>query len=464
MNNSFHDLVLSLPLTDEVFDKLNTAANRSALRKNRHLTKHQFTALWEKNLPADEAASLVDRPLDADQIDLVLASERRGTVLLSLFRRPQLTREQQEKCVSVATGSTFASMAMTSRFIHPDVLPVAAKHLDGVNRLEWCAAHLGDFDDDQIHDALIEVCNAKLPVRDMRSFNQTAAKILFARPALVAKIASLEEIPVALLTTLAGSRFLTEIEHQRKLFASANEEETEFAALAFAANPVAHEEVVRSLQNHRSPKVTSAVAKRLSEPFVTLPSAFESIEDPSEISRLLRRCLPNQYRSYGRPGDLVALATNEHLSAPDGLKVFNALSSCPTDLCSADQLNAALRHLAERFSLDLPAEKVEIGFWTTSRAPYTIFEDSSTWILDPGHRPWQIEDTETLTAFHRTELDRLASMSLAQIIYANKPMVHLYLVLNLGLEPSRWEMLLSLSGSHLGSLSRLVMATIKLAR
>lgn len=464
MNNTFHDLVLSLPMTDEVFDKLNTAANKTSLRQNKHLTRHQFASLWEKNLPAVESASLVDRDLDPDQVELVLSSERRGSVLLSLFRNKQLDRDQQEKCLKVATGSTFASTVMSSGNLDESVLKIAAAKLDGVPRLEWCASHLSDFDDDQLYDVIETVSSSGLAVRDMRSFNIVTAKLFAARPHLVGKFASSESIPAPLLTTLASSRFLTDLDWQKRTFSGASDEDTEFAALAFVANPVAHEEVVRSLSSHTSHKVQSAVSKRLSEKFVRVDVDYEQVSDDQTLSRILRRSLPNQYRSIGRPGDLVALAYNGNLEEKDAVKVFETLQGTPTEYCSADQLNAAVEHLAKRLSVPAPAPKVETGFWDRSYAPYRSYPTEPAFMLLPSARPWSKETIEALAACHAAELEKVAAMPLAQVVYASRPALHLYLVHAVGLDPRRWELLVNLSSSHHGTVSRLVMATVKLAR
>jgi hypothetical protein len=463
VNNMFHDLVLSLPMTDEVFDKLNTASNRASLRQNQHLTAHQFAALWEKNLPAAEAASMIDRPLEPEQIDMILAAERRGTVLYSLFRRNQLDRTQQETCVKSATGSTFPTVIMITGNVHPEILPMVAEKLEGVDRLEWCAAHLSMYNDTELEATIRKVCGARLHLRTMRAFNVVTAKIFSARPTLVPTFASSEDIPSPLLTTLASSRFLTQLEHQRALF-SAVHDDTEFAALAFVANPVAHEEVVRSLAGHDSAKVRDAVARRLAETFTRVEQAYESVSDEATLNRLLRRCLPNQYRSAGRPSDLVALAFNPNLSASSAEKVFDTLNWCSSEVCTAEQLNAALKHLADRFGLVLGETKVETGFWIPSQVLRPSTPNSQPWALDPSQRPWSPEYIESASAAHQAETSQIAAMSLPHVTYASRSALHLYLVASLGTNPARWEMLVNLSSSHHGTLSRLVMATIKLAR
>lgn len=465
MNNNFQELVLSLPLTEEVFDKLATAENRPALRANAALSKRQWFVLWEKDLPADQAAQMLEHDLDREQVEAVLASERRGTVLLSLFRRPLLDKEQQERALAAAKGTTFAPLVMQSKHLDPALRIVAAERLVGTDRLEWIAVHQSDYDDDAAFEAITAVVATKVPLRDMRALNQTLGKIIASRPDLVHRLASQDPLPAQLRTALASSRLLLEESDQVNLFV--DREDSKFAALAFVANPVAHEAPIRSLADHEDADVRAAVRKRLDQKVferVSLP--YDQVEDPAQLQRLLRRCLPGIYRPGGRPADLAVLALNDRIELADAQKVFDTLVSASLDTVSSSMLDTALAHLAKRLGLDAPAPRFDGGFWDREDVSYqTYLPKGFAWMLSPHERPWEGVDFDALVRNHPVDLDkRIGASTLANVVYEDRVGLHLWLVHTLGLTPAYWEMLLNLSKTHLGSLSTLTKAAKRLAR
>lgn len=461
MNNPFHELVLTMPLTEEVFDKVNTAANRSALRSSTTLSKRQWLLLWEKNLPVHEACQLLEYDLDAEQLETVLTTERRSSPLLCLLRRQVLDKDTQLRITQLAKGDSFATHALQTGRLHEEVIPVMADRLKGVDRLEWIACNHATHDDDAVYDAVVEATDKKLPLRDMRSLNQSIGKIISLRPGLVSRLVSMDPLPAQLRTPLASSRFLTEEADQVKVFA--DPEDSKFAALAFVANPVACESVVSTLASHEASEVRQAVAKRLNNGFKRVSLPYEQISDPDEVAWVLRRSLPSAFRLEGRPADLAALALNDNLSLEDANTVFEALSRSSLDMVTAAQLNAARAHLAKRLERLEPETVEESGFWNrpvlSSHYPQLRYD----WVLSPTVRPWSDIDVASLVDSYPTTLSQLENYSLAQSSYGDRVGLHLWLVHRIGLEPAQWELLLNLSKSHLGSLGKLIMAVKRLS-
>lgn len=461
MNNPFHELVLTLPLTEEVFDKVNTAANRTALRASTTLSKRQWLLLWEKNLPIHEACQLLEYDLDAEQLETVLDTERRSSALLCLLRRQILDKDTQMRIARQAKGDSFASHALQTGRLDEEVVLTLADRLKGVDRLEWIACNHETYDDDAMFDSVVESTGGKLPLRDMRSLNQSVGKMISLRPGLVSRLASLDPLPSQLRTSLASSRFLTEEEDQVKVFADL--EDSKFAALAFVANPVACESVVSSLASHGSSEVRQAVVKRLAKGFKRISQPYEQLSDPDEIAWVLRRSLPSAFRSEGRPADLCALALNDNLSLEDALVVFESLSRCSLDTVTAVQLNAARVHLAERLERLAPEPVEESGFWNQDLVIHRYPQLRYDWVLSPTLRPWSGVDVASLVDAYPVSLHQIEAYSLAQISYGDRVGLHLWLVHRLGLDPTQWELLLNLSKSHLGSLGKLIMAVKRLS-
>jgi hypothetical protein len=465
MNNEFQELVLSLPLTEEVFDKLATPENLAALRASTVLSKRQWFVLWEKDLPADQAAQMLENDLDREQIEAVLASERRGTVLLSLFRRPLLDKEQQERALDAAKGTTFVPLVMQTKYLDPALRIAAAERLVGIDRLEWIAVHQAKYDDDAVFEAIIDTVASKLPLRDMRNLNQTVGKLIASRPDLVHRLASQDPVPSQLQTALASSRLLIEEVDQMNLFA--DQKDSKFAALAFVANPVAYEAPVRSLADHEDAEVRAAVRKRLDRPVferVTLP--YDQVEDPAQLQRLLRRCLPGIYRPSGRPADLAALALNDRLDLVDAQKVFDVLITASLETVPALMLDTALAHLAKRLGVETPTPRLDGGFWDREDVSYRVYQPKVfAWILSPQDRPWIGVDFAALMKSHSDDLDkRIGARTLTNVVCEDPVRLHLWLVHALGLDPAHWEMMFNLSKKHLGSLETLTKSAKRLTR
>lgn len=465
MNNEFKEVVLSLPLTEEVFDKLATANNRTALRSSASLTKRQWVSLWDKDLPAELAARMIENDMDREQVEAVLAFEQRGTVLLSLFRRALLDEEQQGRALAAAKGTTFVPLVMQSKSLSPALRLAAAERLVGTDRLEWIAVHHSAYDDDVVFEAFTDAVASKVPLRDLRTLNQTVGKIIASRPGLVHRLASQDIVPHQLRTALASSRHLVEESDQVNLFATM--EDSKFAALAFVANPVAHEAPVRALADHEDAEVRSAVRKRLDQKeFDRVSLPYDQVVDPAQLQRLLRRSLPNTYRQEGRPADLAILALNDKISLIDAKKVFDALYAASLDTVSASMLDTALVHLAKRLGVQPPALRIDGGFWDRDGVSYRLFQiPPLVWALPSQDRSWESIDLAALVESYPVDLaERIGGSKLANVVYEDRAGLHLWLVHKLGNIPAHWEMMLNLSKTHLGTLTALITAAQRLVR
>lgn len=465
MTVSFSDLVLSMPLTDEMFDRLCTIKNRAHLYQNRALTKYQWSKLWHPKLSATDASWLVERPLDAEQVEQVLSTERRSGVLLVLFRRGLLSAEQQRQVISTTTSSTLLTQVMPMPTFAKEHLPLAASRLTGRDRLEWCAAHgPADVDDTEMLAALTTLAATEHHPREMRSLNALASKVCNARPNLVTDMVDDQAIRALFSTPLAGSRHLLDVAVQTLLVGDPSTTE-EYTALAFVANPVADRSLVESFTTHSSERVRAAARSRLEKSTASIAVGYESVVDPEQLAWLLRRALPNQYRIYGRPGDLVALAMNPNLTTDDARKVFVALRDTPAQEVRAEQMDEARTHLASRLGIEAPQAQLELGFWIADPHRYEYREVSEQWLVDPTRRPWtpgEIEEAYTLS--DEWTRSKILNSDLAVLCYNNHTVVHVVCLQYLGTDPGKWEMAVNLSHTHRGSLEKLLRAASLLTR
>jgi hypothetical protein len=459
-------MVLGFPLTDEVFEVLNTAANKSELYQNQYLTECQWDALWVPKLSAADASWLTDNDLTADQVERVLSTERRASVLYGLFHRPMLTAAQQAHVLSRCTGTNFVRSLLKSPYFDRSNLALAARHFRGVERLEWFAAQdASTVSDDEIVQAIIEygTDDDRVP-RDIRSFGQVFTKLVTARPSVFEALFALEELPSVAVVQIAGSRLLTSKEMQEKLIGDGTNV-LEFAILAFVANPVARPELVELFASSTDSRVTSAVENRKKYHSDPVTEPFDKITDKDQIDWVLRRSKPSSYRTAGRPCDLVVLAMNDALNADEANEVYKALSQAGTREVPAARLNAALDHLRTRLGLEPGPHQVETGFWDEPCDQYTSsFRGHTTWVLDASNRPWTDEAIEA--AYAEIPSHSMSCFTERDLLAWNldRRQAHVYLVYHLRNDPSKWEMVLNLSATHRGSLAKLISAAKRLAR
>lgn len=469
MFHTFVIQVLGLPLTDEVFDQLNTAAYKPHLRLSRNLTPRQWDLVWEKNLPVRDATNLADYDLTDVQLERLLREERRGSVLAPQFYRPNLSSAEQYTILTTAKGSQYVYHALRSPYFDHKHLSTAARHFRGTERIEWCAAHHSISDDEAL--AAIMYCDTDQGLRSTRNvteFAEAYTKIITARPQLVPKIfdASAESSYTAGIVQLATSRFLTDRSHQERVIELST---FDYAAMAFVANPVVDIDLVQQFATHRSPEVQDAVNRRLVQYPDAVRTPYDAIEDPATLERLVRRSMPTTRRPQGRPCDLVALAVNPNLTNPMAKMVYAALIRTTSRQAPASLVNAGLDALEARLTQKHPAPRlIESGFWTAVLAQ-PVSRAEFYWSTERYRLPLEVRSWDeatrlaAYTEIPKEQLDLYRTVEINDWRIQSKDL-HAYLVYHLENNPRRWETLCGLAPSHLGSVETLVSAARRLAR
>jgi hypothetical protein len=469
-----------MPLEDAVFAELNTAKNREVLRTSRVLTPAQWDALWEKNLPARIASNLVDYDLTPAQFDLVLKDEKRGSVLVSQFARPHLTSQQQLEILTYAKGSQYVYQALASGRFDPQHLDAAAEHFRGIARLEWLSfSNSISATDSTVFEALVYCTTPEgyRHARDTMGFYNTAIRILEERNKVLTLVMQLDPFPQMLRIPLAGSRLIAPRAYQERLADLLAVGNGELDLLAFIANPVVHVDLVTRFTNHSSELVQKTIARRLaSHGDLSLPSSFDTLEDPNHIEWVLRRALPTERRPTGRPHDLVLLAKNPHMVRVQATRLHATLRKVIKDLNDGNYIqsvrdssvNDAFALLKERFNLPVPATAKQKHFWeelmNSKNRFYGHTFPGSEWLLDPTRRPWSRTDVDA--AYAAITPAAMTAIQDGDLTVWRLPTVeaHAYMVHEFGSDPKRWQMAIALSATHLGSLAKLTSVAKRLAR
>lgn len=460
----------NMPFEDDVFEALNTAPHRPYLQKNHYLTPTQWDAMWEKKLPARTAFRLCGHKLTEEQVERVLAEEKRGSCLAQLFDTVDLSPAQQKHIITTARGSQFIYQVVHSPQFYRPLLMDAARHFRGTERLEWIASNSGHY---TTADAVAAYMRCEQPegyrlIRDIGYFAATLTKVLTTYPdatttIVAAPLPDSEYRPG--LVQLAASRYLTSSDDQRRVQEwSAN---VEYARLALVSNPVVAIDIVESHTDDPSPKVRSVVSNRLTKRPYSVTDPYE--EAPEEhLAWLLARSLPSVHREKGRPWDLPPLAHNPHLSEHNAHRVYTALRLADPRTISVAHANRALTHLEKTFSIQPRPALVETGFWDREGVLYASAASrrSPAWYLDPASRPWSSSDRQRAAATIDESMRHTFSQSIEELLYVHPssvPAIHAYLTVELP-TPESWAMLMQLLPTHHGSLEQLVRAAKILSR
>lgn len=467
-------MVLTMPLTNEVFEAINTAEHRDRLRTSQVLTKEQWDQLWEKNLPAHLASSLLNRTLTPDQMQRIIADEKRGSVLSQQFRPGGFDEFQQLDVLTKAKGSQYVYHALGSGHFHHPHLETAARHFRGLERLEWLTfSDQSTVSDDDVLETLV-YCNTPQGIRHIRNITEysgAVARVLAQRPSLLAKIFALPEFPHSLTVQLGVSRFLTDHAHQDRLITAIDESFYEMNVLGFIANPVVRFDAASSFESRDSERIKSLIEKRRNAhgtDHIEVP--FDEIENLNHIEWVLSRSMPTRDRVEGRPNDLAALAVNKNITRSQAIRAHAALKRASTMSVLAESVNKAFDSLERKFGFSPAPRLINTGFWERllnepmNSWRFHDFAKPTTWLLDPSSRPWS--DADIAAAYAEISEASMQVFEAGDCSPWNLDLghTHAYLMYHLGNNPKRWQMLAGLAPKHHGSLARLTAAVKRLGR
>jgi hypothetical protein len=456
------------PLPPAVFDHfVNNKSARSHLRFNPHLARDHWIRLWEPKLPADEACHLCLHVLDAEQIDLVLASERRSGVVGNVFACSKPDAAQQRRALERVSGKDFPVRVLSAPGFDASNFELAASKLPGPGRLTYLV-HAGTAEAVVAALVGIEELWGTSPRHLIRKRNQAVTYALhnidgvFAGVMAAARVAG--SVPEPLRSPLAGCRLLTDASDQHLVLgltpdATDGAGADEYPALALAANPVADTTLVDKLRRHPSYRVRDAVSRRLNTGAVPITTPYESIAEVSQLVWALRRSLPNNYRPDGRLVDLVALAHNPLVVADNATRVYQGLidayhSGRALDAVSAESFNAAVAALAAREPSCEPVSVSEPSIHERLSETYYSYAQRRCLVPAPAadHEP----SLDTLERHRRINTEQATYWSAAQTFEL--------LNTEFGDSPAKWELAFNLAKTHRGTLGQLCEAVNRMAR
>lgn len=438
---------------------------RPHLAANPNLSRTAWFALMgPKPKPTIAMANeLCARPLDAEQRALVLASETRTGPLSALVHHNVLGPAEQELLVK-AKGFTasLAGLIVESDWATPAIRRQAAYAAGGQVLLDRIAtAHEAELDAAECQDLLARFSEWGAEAK-FKQRSTALSALLNRNPHLMATAARPGQHN-AVQTAAAGCRHLTELDLQYQVAGLVPGQTSadpgwlvgqKFLFMALVNNPVCHEEVAAAVMavcatNPAMAEVRQSISSRRAKnrPRVTTP--FEEVDDLEILDWLVFRALPSEFKTGGRPWDLLALASNPHLNEVLGHKLAGAFSSpsIRDALRAAVDPDEVFLALIQRF----PDERM------LARMP-----------SDHASEPYDAERLARLDgsapnpgpAFAETRI-RAARFDLGYLSEALFAAVVEWLGAQIGPEPAAWDIVLSMADDFDGTVEELAeMATL----
>lgn len=453
------ELVLEhLALPDPVFRHFASRPSfRAHLRLNQFIPEDVWIGLYDKKLTADEAWRMIDRPLTDEQIDHVIATEKRSSTLEALVtnhlaaRTPERLEKIAEKCAS----SDLAAM-LISAGVDPKAWPKVQASLRGVDKLTFvCFSPASLVSDDELVEALRTIDSWWGKNRSYHERKTALTYVIHTRPHLIPRLAA-RPVPEALSSALAASRLLVDADQQLAVLGldsappyTGVDAVNRYVALSLVNNPVVYPSVLEAVKDHPDWEVRSAVKRVQTSGNMRISVPFEQVSDPMQLSRLLRRAMPNQYNPVGRPFDLVALAHNPNITGESASRVRHILCDRNTDyIVGKDAVVSACAAIDARLGV-------------SGEVP-SLFEGVYHSLQDRGlHTPREL-DTPSRSV-PDSALERVkTSPTRDLVLYKNAAAVLLHEVL--GESPAAYEAFLNLAKNHHGELLEAATAAARLSK
>lgn len=451
-------VVANLNLPDAVFAAwADRPALSGLLRQNPYLPEPIWIQLYEKGIDSHAASTMIDSALSEAQIDHVIAVEKRASLLVQLLggheaaRTPDRLVAIAAKCGSQKLAETLLDAGLDEAHWHL----IEAKFDPATKLAHAC------FNDDLDDAALVEMLSTidtwwgksrRYQVRKL-----ALDYVLNTRPQLVAQLA-VTPVPAGLTSALAQSRHLLDEDQQwAVVHATATNREParhcdKFTAFALINNPVCHATVVREFERHDDYEVVDAALRITDNGNRPIETPFEEVTDPMQLMRLIRRCMPNQYKPVGRPWDLLALANNPAVTGETADKIASTLATDGVSATLGDDITEqALTALRERTG-------ITVAFNHAGVKPAGSLGAGG---LAPGHA----RHTERFTldnsdgAFTESALASFPERPTRSAVLHSTVIVSVYLHLELGDDPELYETFRQIAKTHQGPLTEAVTTT-----
>jgi hypothetical protein len=288
-------------------------------------------------ISASLASDLVSRTLSARQRRHVFATEKRSGPLMQMLHFNRLTAEEVCHALGTKVAPRLAEVLVAQGFPSDPDFPEELRERVAVvagpkSRLAWL---------DKKATLTEREARDVLALDELRGSNRVSAELrshiarLVERFPLIIDDCVKADTSCGLLQYAAGSRHLSSeaLQHEAVRTAASHKDSVgaDYAMLALANSPVAHQSTVELITKLSLEKSPDAARRRLlaidKKPTVT--GAFKDVQDPDVLEWLVRRACSfnSRYGDYTPPKafELAAIAPNPNLSDEQKLRVSSDL-------------------------------------------------------------------------------------------------------------------------------------------
>jgi hypothetical protein len=284
-------------------------------------------------ISASLASDLVSRTLTARQRRHVFSTEKRSGPLVQMLHFNRLTAEEVCHALGTKAAPRLAEVLVVQGFVSDDSFPLELRERVSIvagprARLAWL---------DKKETVTEAEAREVLALGELRGENRVSTEIrssiarLVERFPLILDICVKADTSCGLLQLAAGSRHLnTEaLQHEAVKTAASHKDAVgaDYAMLALANSPVAHQSTVEMIAKLTFEKSPEAASRRLAafDKKPTVSVAFKDVQDPEVLEWLVRRAcsFSSRYGDYTppKPFELAALALNPNLSVEQKQRV-----------------------------------------------------------------------------------------------------------------------------------------------
>jgi len=210
-------IVYCAELSDELLARLLDSSRRFSALLSPSLQGERWRAEWLRAGFEEERIALVSRRIDPELVDVVLASDPPGRLLVELLRYTELSDAQLDVLADCASGRPMVDDAVVMRY------PAAKRYhrsylqrYDPLSRLRTLARDDGTvFDDAEVATELLSVDSWGASVHPGPwGILSYVEQIVATRPGVLRLLLDSPRIPERLLEVVAASSHLTELEDQ----------------------------------------------------------------------------------------------------------------------------------------------------------------------------------------------------------------------------------------------------------
>ena len=301
------------------------------LALNINLSVKTWLLLFNSSPNAAITKSLVGRPLTHELRAVVIAKEKRDTILAEFVSHNPLTAEELAQFEPSRIKGRLAKVLINSDWVSKSTKLNLCNKVDLIERIRLVCDP--SFIDEPIPVGLFDKKILAKPINAKAKRSSAYSLLLYQHPELVSNLLSTGND--AAITAIAGSPAVSQenIDLIIDVISKIKVENRKYAFLALIANPRIGVDRLNTIVGDKRFNVEEHAEARLAISRRKVKSAITTSYkevNGDELRCILTRSLPNEYRPSGRPAEMLNILGNAALGS-DELVLVRSLSELQND-------------------------------------------------------------------------------------------------------------------------------------